>query len=154
MGENTGLDHSRPQKTRGEVSAAYSLPYTVGSMGTAKPRQTIAAGLLLDARRRAGLTQAEVALRAGVARSSISQYETGTKDPSVTTVSRLLAACGMEMHLHADPLTPAALAQALRDAAVGPAQARRNAKQARAGLVSLRPLTPTEKAAARGQRRV
>jgi len=57
---------------------------------------TIASALLVDARRRAGLTQEEVARRAGVARPSISQYENGKKDPSVMNLNRLIQACGME----------------------------------------------------------
>ena len=107
---------------------------------------TIASALLVDARRRAGLTQEEVARRAGVARPSVSQYENGKKDPSVTNLNRLIQACGMELHLRADHLSEADRAQAFRDAAVGPAEALRNAQRARAGLVQIRRLTPAEKA--------
>jgi transcriptional regulator with XRE-family HTH domain len=119
-------------------------------MKTNETHRTIAAGLLVDARRRAGLTQAEVASRAGVSRPSISQYENGRKDPSVSMLDRLIEACGMELRLRADPHSPASRGQALRDDTVGPAQAQRNAKRARAGLVGLRPLTAAEKTAARG----
>ena len=107
---------------------------------------TIASALLVDARRRAGLTQEEVARRAGVARPSISQYENGKKDPSVMNLNRLIQACGMELHLRADHLSEADQAQAFRDAAVGTAEALRNAQRARAGLVQMRRLTPAEKA--------
>jgi transcriptional regulator with XRE-family HTH domain len=92
---------------------------------------TLAAALLLDARHRAGLTQAELAERVGVARPLISKYERGRKDPSITTLARLLAAMGMELRLHAEFLTPADIAQYTRDAAVGSAQGRRNAEVAR-----------------------
>jgi transcriptional regulator with XRE-family HTH domain len=118
-------------------------------MKTNEPRNTAAAGLLTDARRRAALTQEEVARRAGVARPSISQYETGKKDPTVNMLYRLIEACGMELRMSADPLRPTERAQALRDAAVGPVRAHRNAKQARSGLVQLRRLTPAERDARR-----
>ena len=119
-------------------------------MRASQTHRTIASALLADARHRAGLTQEEVARRAGVARPSISQYETGKKDPSVMTLNRLIQACGMELHLRADPLSGADRAQAFRDAAVGTAEARRNAEQARAGLVQLRRLTPVERAGSHG----
>jgi transcriptional regulator with XRE-family HTH domain len=52
---------------------------------------------LRDARRRAGLTQAELALRAGTSQATISAYEHGRKEPSVETLSRLLAASGVRL---------------------------------------------------------
>ena len=51
-----------------------------------------AAASLRDARRRAGLTQAELARRAGTSQATISAYEHGRKEPSVETLGRLLAA--------------------------------------------------------------
>ena len=113
-------------------------------MRAPNPRQTIASALLSDARSRAGLTQLEVARRAGIARPSISQYETGKKDPSVTTLRRLVQACGMELVMRADPLSAAERAQLARDDAIGQAQARRNSVRARAHLVKLSELTPAE----------
>ena len=65
-------------------------------------------------------------------------------DPSVTTLYLLIEACGMELYLRADTPSGSDRAQALRDAAVGPAQARRNAQVARASLVALRRLTASE----------
>ena len=46
------------------------------------------------ARRGAGLTQLGLAQRSGTSRSTVAAYETGTKSPTLTTVGRLLAACG------------------------------------------------------------
>lgn len=43
----------------------------------------------------------------------------------------------MELRMHADPPSDAERGQALRDAAVGTAQAYKNAEQARAGLVHM-----------------
>lgn len=53
-----------------------------------------ASWLLRQARRRAGLTQREVALRAGVKQPFVSRIESGRVVPRVDTLDRLLAACG------------------------------------------------------------
>ncbi|MEX2552403.1 MAG: helix-turn-helix transcriptional regulator [Actinomycetota bacterium] len=53
-----------------------------------------AATVLREARRRAGLTQAELAAACGVKQPTISRIERGVVDPSVETLDRLLAACG------------------------------------------------------------
>ena len=50
--------------------------------------------LLRDARLRAGLTQRELARRAGIAQPTIARIESGGADPRVHTLERLLAACG------------------------------------------------------------
>jgi transcriptional regulator with XRE-family HTH domain len=55
------------------------------------------AASLRDARRRAGLTQAELARRAGTSQATISAYEHGRKAPSVETLDRLLAAAGTRL---------------------------------------------------------
>jgi transcriptional regulator with XRE-family HTH domain len=55
------------------------------------------AGDLMAARRRAGLTQREVAARAGMAQSEVARIETGVVLPRVDTLDRLLAACGQEL---------------------------------------------------------
>jgi transcriptional regulator with XRE-family HTH domain len=98
----------------------------------------LAGALLLDARRRSGLTQTELAKRAGVVRPLISQYETGKKDPSVSMLARLLQACGMELRMQASALSAADADQYARDASVGAEQAQRNADRARRETVSVR----------------
>ena len=115
-----------------------------------KPQTTVAGSLLLDARRRAGLTQTEVSRRSGVVRPLISLCENGKKDPSLTTLSRLIEACGMELRMRAEILSPAELAQRSRDAEIGLARAQENATRARASLVELRDPTSAERAASRG----
>lgn len=52
---------------------------------------------LREARQRAGLTQAELARRAGTSQATISAYEHGRKEPSVETLGRLLAASGARL---------------------------------------------------------
>ena len=56
---------------------------------------------LRDARRRAGLSQAALAERTGTSQATISAYESGRKQPSVDTLSRLLAA--MDQRLTVQP---------------------------------------------------
>ena len=110
----------------------------VSSASAVSDRVTLAGSLLFDARRRSGLTQAELAERAGVVRPLISQYETGRKDPSVSMLARLLDACGMELRMHAAVISEADKNQYERDQKVGAAQARRNAQRARREVVSVR----------------
>jgi transcriptional regulator with XRE-family HTH domain len=56
-----------------------------------------AARVLRQARRRAGLTQRELAARAGVAQSVVGRIETGAVIPRVDTLDRLLAAAGQAL---------------------------------------------------------
>jgi uncharacterized protein len=53
--------------------------------------------VLKDARRRAGLTQIELARRAAVTQSVISAYESGSRQPSLLTLQRLVAATGLQL---------------------------------------------------------
>ena len=52
---------------------------------------------LRRARLRAGLTQAALAARAGTSQATLSAYESGTKQPSVETLTRLLAGAGSRL---------------------------------------------------------
>lgn len=56
-----------------------------------------AASTLRDARRRAGLSQPQLAARAGTSQATVSAYENGRKQPSVETLARLLAAAGAQL---------------------------------------------------------
>jgi uncharacterized protein len=55
--------------------------------------------LLRSARRRARLTQTQLAARAGVTQSVISAYEAGRRQPSLATLGSLIAATGYELDL-------------------------------------------------------
>ena len=57
----------------------------------------VAAELIREARRAAGLTMAELAERAGTSKPTVSRYENGLVDPGAETLSRLLHACGREL---------------------------------------------------------
>lgn len=59
----------------------------------------LAAGLIREARRRAGLSQVELGRRAGVTQSVVSAYESGVRQPSVPTLARLVHATGFELDM-------------------------------------------------------
>lgn len=52
---------------------------------------------LRRARLRAGLTQAALAARAGTSQATLSAYESGSKQPSIETLTRLLAGAGSRL---------------------------------------------------------
>jgi transcriptional regulator with XRE-family HTH domain len=59
--------------------------------------------MLREARRRAGMTQRELAGRAGVAQPAVARIESGSVIPRVDTLERLLAACGQGLDVTARP---------------------------------------------------
>lgn len=67
----------------------------------------LSGGLLREARLRAGLTQRDLAQRAGTSQSVVARIEQGRSDPSTATLARLLAAAGFELRAE---LTPIAVA--------------------------------------------
>lgn len=58
-----------------------------------------AARTLKYARRKAGLSQRQLADRCGVAQPAIARIESGRVDPSISTLDRLLRSCGRELAL-------------------------------------------------------
>lgn len=56
-------------------------------------------GGLLDARKKAGLTQVEVARRMSVPQSAVVRLESGTHSPTLTTLSRYAAAIGVKLEV-------------------------------------------------------
>ncbi len=57
----------------------------------------ISASLLVEARRRANLTQRELAACAGIRQQEIARYERGHVMPSLERLRQLIAACGLEL---------------------------------------------------------
>jgi len=55
------------------------------------------ASAIRSARTRAGLSQAELAARAGTSQATLSAYETGRRDPTAGTLIRLLGAAGARL---------------------------------------------------------
>lgn len=73
--------------------------------------------LVREARRRAGLTQAELARRAGVPKSTVGRIESGARIPSVDMVERLVRAAGLDVSAslcEPDPGTKSMFERALR----------------------------------------
>ncbi|MGI9188118.1 MAG: helix-turn-helix domain-containing protein [Gaiellales bacterium] len=64
-----------------------------------------AAALIREARSAAGLTQTELARRAGTSQPAVVRYESGETSPSVATLERLLRAAGQRLELSATPVT-------------------------------------------------
>jgi uncharacterized protein len=58
-----------------------------------------AAATLREARQRARLSQSALAERTGTSQATISAYETGAKEPSISTLTRLLAATGHSLEM-------------------------------------------------------
>lgn len=69
--------------------------------------RVIASGVLRDARLRAHLSQTELARRAGVAQSVISAYESGRREPSLATLTRMVEATGHMIRLDLEENTVA-----------------------------------------------
>ncbi|MGH9054718.1 MAG: helix-turn-helix domain-containing protein [Acidimicrobiales bacterium] len=84
--------------------------------------KTVAAGLVLMAREEAGLSQRELAERAGVAQSEIARIESGNREPSIPTLQRLLAGAGLELRFRLAPMDD-------HDRVLATRQARRSASQ-------------------------
>ena len=60
---------------------------------------TLTPSLLRTARRRAGMSQRELAQRAGTSHATISAYESGAKVPSVETLARIVRAAGFVLEV-------------------------------------------------------
>jgi AcrR family transcriptional regulator/DNA-binding XRE family transcriptional regulator len=61
--------------------------------------QSVGGGLIREARHRAGLTQAELAARAGTAQPSIARWETGNSSVKLDDVLRLTRLCGLDVQV-------------------------------------------------------
>ncbi len=73
--------------------------------------------LVREARRRAGFTQAELAQRAGVPKSTVGRIESGARIPSTEMVERLVRAAGLDVSVslsEPDPGTDSMFERTLR----------------------------------------
>ncbi len=68
--------------------------------------------LVREARRRADLTQRELAERAGTTQSAIARLESGRTSPSFDSVVRMLKLCGFRLDVGLDPYDDSDFAQA------------------------------------------
>lgn len=70
--------------------------------------------LIREARRRAGLTQTELAARAGTSQPAIARWESGRTAVSLDDVLRLVRLCGLDLELALVPRDDSDLTQAAR----------------------------------------
>jgi transcriptional regulator with XRE-family HTH domain len=59
---------------------------------------------IAEVRRRHGISQQQLAIRAGTTQSAISRLEQGARSPSIATVERLLLVMGEQLDLRTVPL--------------------------------------------------
>ena len=101
-----------------------------------------------EARRKAGLTQRELATRAGTSQSAVARYERARSVPDIPTLQRLLEACGLELRFKVEPLDDTQDRQ-IREAIARPPKARLEANRRvtrlaeRAHSAPRRPLVPS-----------
>lgn len=70
------------------------------------------ADLVREARKRAGLTQRQLAERAGTTQSAIARLESGRTSPSFDLVLRLVRLCGFRLDVALEPYDDSDVAQA------------------------------------------
>jgi len=78
--------------------------------------------LVREARKRAGLTQAELAARAGTAQSAIARIESGAVSPSLAHLTELVRAAGFDIDVRLVPYDDHDLSMALRNRTFTPEQ--------------------------------
>lgn len=122
--------------TRRESKAADSAAARAGESPATTPLAVIA-GSLRRERARAGLSLSEIAHRAGIAKSTLSQLEAGNGNPSLETLWALCVALDMPFSRLLDPPRPAV--QVIR-AGEGPVVAAERSDY-RATLLSAGPAT-------------
>lgn len=83
----------------GDPSHADAPAYIDDPICQRYPAGVDAAALIRTARRRHGLTQAELAGRIGTSQPVISAYEHGRRDPSTETLRRIVAGAGERLEL-------------------------------------------------------
>ncbi len=62
--------------------------------------------LILEARKRAGVTQTELASRMGTHQSVVARWETGKSQPTLETVIRAVEAAGLELTVNISGSSP------------------------------------------------
>lgn len=73
------------------------LVFDDGSVG--RPSSVLAASLVSDARKRSGLSQRELASRAGVSRTTVVEIEAGRRVPGLATLRAVLRGAGLDLDM-------------------------------------------------------
>ena len=96
----------------------------MATMGPSSQRALngLAGNILRVARAKKGLTPAQLAIRAGVPRSTVERIEAGTRQPSLVTMGKLLAAVDLDLRIHLEPYDDHDDVLDARRAALSPAE--------------------------------
>lgn len=78
--------------------------YSMSGDSATVPNPIMASELIREARRRAQLTQVQLAARAGLTQSVISTYENGRREPSLVALQRVLFAAGFNWRVELEPV--------------------------------------------------
>jgi transcriptional regulator with XRE-family HTH domain len=84
-------------------------------MSMTRKRHLLGNDLVREARKRAGLTQRELAERAGTTQSAIARLESGRTAPSFETVLTLVRLCGLDLDVSLRSMDRATVGQGLRN---------------------------------------
>lgn len=95
--------------------------------------------LMREARRRAGMTQGQIAALLGTGQSTIVRWERGQRSPSFEMVTRTVRACGLELQVSLGPSNNSALGVARAMSLLSPEQK----LDANRNLVALKGLAKT-----------
>jgi predicted nucleotidyltransferase/DNA-binding transcriptional regulator YiaG len=91
---------STHKRQTNSCSVTYTPDARLSTIRYTSAMEPATAGVLLrQARKRAGLSQVDLAARAGVTQSVISAYESGQRQPSIPALTRLVDAAGFELTL-------------------------------------------------------
>lgn len=94
--------------------------------------------LVREARRRAGLTQRELAARAGTTQSALARLENGRSTPSFDAVLRLVRLCGLDLDVMLVERDESDWAQASRLLELTPGERVRRADAVAAQMLRIR----------------
>lgn len=119
VGEPAWVGTSYGLAARGATSEDASQGNEIDSIDA---MNTMGNDLVREARKRARLTQRELAERAGTTQSSIARLESGRTRPTFETVLRLLRLCGMDLDVMLVERDDSDWVQAKRLLALSPAE--------------------------------
>ena len=115
---STGSDGFRPKRCSGDLASRIRYTREVArihpylgdiacddekSAGIGRRMPTLASALVVQARQLTGLTQVQLAERAGTSRSAISAIEHGKRDPGLEGLQKILVAAGFDLLTHLAP---------------------------------------------------
>jgi transcriptional regulator with XRE-family HTH domain len=82
------------------------MPKAIDHARSTKRAPTVDPGLMIaQARRDAGLTQAQLAQRLGISQPAVAQLERFASNPRIATLERALRAAGAQLVIDARPVT-------------------------------------------------